>query len=270
VGDGIEIQVAVVGESSSGDVQAASLAELGRELHASHPDVAVPRVQVIPEVVERTSLDLPTPGRLVLPVGLDGASFRTAFVDLDDVPHFLVVGPDRTGRSTALATVAAAWRDAMPGSPIYVFTPRRSALRDEAGWMEIAVGPDACEELAGRLAEQVKLRSEHDEPVLVLIDDGDEIAEGKVATALEQVVRRGRDTGVHVVGAAQTHVVHRSYTGWLAELKKLKHGLILQPDVDIDGDMFGVRLPRKSARAFPPGRGYIVRRGQISLVQVAD
>jgi S-DNA-T family DNA segregation ATPase FtsK/SpoIIIE len=270
VDDGVEIQVAVVGDAASGDVQAESVAALGRELRAEHVDVSVPPVQLLPDHVERSSLAPATAGRLVLPIGLDGASFATAFVDLDDVPHFLVMGPDRTGRSTTLATFAASWRDAMPGAATYVFAPRRSPLRDLAGWTEIAVGLDACEELAGRLAEQVRTRSEHDEPILVLVDDGDEIAEGKVATALEQVIRRGRDTGVHVVGAAQTHVVHRSYGGWLAELKKLKHGLILQPDVDVDGDIFGVRLPRKSARAFPPGRGYVVRRSHIVLVQVTE
>ena len=43
----------------------------------------------------------------------------------------------------------------------------------------------------------------------------------------------------------------------------------LQPDVDIDGDLFGVRLPRKIHAPFPTGSGYTMQRGAIDFVQVA-
>jgi S-DNA-T family DNA segregation ATPase FtsK/SpoIIIE len=59
------------------------------------------------------------------------------------------------------------------------------------------------------------------------------------------------------------------FSGVLAELRKEKQGLLLQPDVDVDGDVFGVRLPRRTGRRFPAGRGFLVRRGAIELVQVA-
>ena len=44
----------------------------------------------------------------------------------------------------------------------------------------------------------------------------------------------------------------RAYGGWLRELRKDEHGLLLDPDLDVDGDLFGVRLPRRTNAVFPP------------------
>jgi S-DNA-T family DNA segregation ATPase FtsK/SpoIIIE len=52
-------------------------------------------------------------------------------------------------------------------------------------------------------------------------------------------------------------------------MRKDEHGLLLDPDVDVDGDLLGTRLPRRTNLAFPPGRGYFVVRGDVELVQVA-
>ena len=43
---------------------------------------------------------------------------------------------------------------------------------------------------------------------------------------------------------------------------------MLRPDVDSDADIFGVRFPRRARTVFPPGRGYLVSRGELELVQV--
>jgi hypothetical protein len=37
----------------------------------------------------------------------------------------------------------------------------------------------------------------------------------------------------------------------------------------VDGDLLGTRLPRRSNPVFPVGRGYLVERGTLELVQVA-
>ncbi len=106
-------------------------------------------------------------------------------------------------------------------------------------------------------------------PFLVVIDDADELLEGRGSLALETVAKRGRDAGLRLLVAVQTHTAHRTFGGWLTEARKGKHGLILAPDVDVDGDLLGARLPRKSGRRFPLGRGYLVRRGAVELVQAA-
>ena len=45
--------------------------------------------------------------------------------------------------------------------------------------------------------------------------------------------------------------------------------MLLIPEVDVDGDLVSVRLPRKSTRRFLPGRGYFVSRGEVQYAQVA-
>ena len=102
------------------------------------------------------------------------------------------------------------------------------------------------------------------------IDDGDELAEALGAAPLETVVRRGRDLPVRVVAAAERQAAQRAFGGWLRELRKEEHGLLLAPDLDVDGDILGTRLPRRSSPVFPPGRGYLVERGAVELVQVAE
>jgi S-DNA-T family DNA segregation ATPase FtsK/SpoIIIE len=271
VGDGTEVQIAIVGDKPSGSDQARALAELSIRLaELREGDPQAPPVQLLPSQIERQALRPVVAGSLRIPFGVEGLHLSTVEVDLDDVPHFLIVGPDRTGRSSGLCSLALGWQEGSSGLETYALTPRRSPLRDLEGWTQLAAGLGPSEELAHQLADQIADRSETSDPVLVVVDDGDELADGQAATAIERIVRRGRDTGVHVIASAQTHVVHRSFAGWLAELKKLKHGLILQPDVDIDGDLFGVRLPRRSVRSFPPGRGYLTRRGTVQLVQVAN
>jgi S-DNA-T family DNA segregation ATPase FtsK/SpoIIIE len=102
-----------------------------------------------------------------------------------------------------------------------------------------------------------------------VIDDAEEIAESIGAQPLETVVRRGRDLEVRVVAACERQAAQRAFAGWLRELRKEEHGLLLSPDADVDGDLLGVRLPRRTNPIFPPGRGYLVERGTIQLVQVA-
>ena len=53
------------------------------------------------------------------------------------------------------------------------------------------------------------------------------------------------------------------------ELRNDGHGLLLRPELDLDGELLGTRLPRGFRRSFPPGRGYLVDAGAAELVQVA-
>jgi S-DNA-T family DNA segregation ATPase FtsK/SpoIIIE len=93
--------------------------------------------------------------------------------------------------------------------------------------------------------------------------------DGGAAHALERITRAGRDGAVRIVAAVENHALHRAFGGVAAELRKDKNGLLLDPDLDVDGDLLGVRLPRRKTQPFPPGRGYLVQRGSFRLIQVA-
>lgn len=270
-----EVQVALVGGDPSGEAQARALVARGARLEAAGATRSAPSVRLLPESVPLAQVVSARPpgSGLTVPIGLDASNLSVVCIDLGSLPSFLVAGPDQSGRSTALRALVEGVRISDSAVDTYLLAPRRQSrlATGDPSWTEAAVGSDACERLAKRLADEVAARADEasPSPLVVVIDDGDELTEGMAATALERLVRRSRDAGAVVIAAAQTHVVHRTFGGWLTEIRKAKHGLILSPDVDIDGEVFGVRLPRKTVRSFPPGRGYLVRRGTCSLIQVA-
>jgi DNA segregation ATPase FtsK/SpoIIIE, S-DNA-T family len=261
---GLELQVALLGDDPSGEGQATAVAALGAELRSRSTSPAPP-IEPLPTRVERSSLPA-AKGRLSAPLGLGDAELEPVHVDLSE-RHFLVCGPYRSGRSTALRTLCESLR----GLDLVLLAPRRSPLVDLALWREAARGTEACDELAAQLAPEVEARrgDAGHEPLVLVIDDGEELAETLGGTALETIVRRGRDLDVRVVAACERQAAQRAFTGWLRELRKEEHGLLLDPDPDVDGDLLGVRLPRRSSPVFPAGRGYLVRRGAAELVQVA-
>jgi S-DNA-T family DNA segregation ATPase FtsK/SpoIIIE len=200
-------------------------------------------------------------------LGLGDAELEPVTIDLS-ARHFLVAGPYRSGRSTALRTVVESLRASTPGLELHLLAPRRSPLVELGGWSSVAAGSDRCDDAALRLGELVA--SPPPTPVLVVIDDGEELAESLGAAPLETVVRRGRDVELRVLAAAERSAAQRAFAGWLRELRKEEHGLLLDPDLDVDGDILGTRLPRRSSPVFPAGRGYLVERGSVELVQVAE
>ena len=226
----------------------------------------VPPIEPLPTQVARGDLG-PHAERWAAAVGLGDADLEPVVLDLAD-RHFLVTGPYRGGRSTALATIVLALRASTPELELHLLAPRRTPLTELEGWASVSEGPAACDDAALRL--QALAEHTPERPVLVVIDDAEELAETLGAAPLETVVRRGRDVPVRVLAAAERQAAQRAFSGWLRELRKEEHGLLLAPDLDVDGDILGTRLPRRSSPVFPPGRGYLVERGSVGLIQVAS
>ncbi len=277
VDGGREVHLAVLGSDASGAGFKEAVGELAATMRtrfsSSAPGLPIP-IQAFSDAI--TVDDLLLAGgrapadKLAVVFGLSGASDSVAVVDLSDAGTFAVFGPDRSGRTNALAVLADGLISANPTMDAYLLAPRRTHLAAMRGWTETATGTDACDELARRLAEMATARQgENPAPWLVMIDDGDELADTGGSAALAALLRRGRDCGLIIVAAAQTHTVHRSFGGWLTDLRKAKHAMMLMPDLDLDGELVGARLPKKSSRRFPTGRGYLVRRGEVDYVQVA-
>ncbi len=104
--------------------------------------------------------------------------------------------------------------------------------------------------------------------MFVILDDGGELAEAPAGMTFETVIRKGRYVGISVIAAFETSSM-RSFAGWIRELRKDSHGFLLQPDLDLDGDLFGVRLPRALPAANTSGRGFYAVRGVAELCQSA-
>lgn len=264
--DGTELQLALPGGDPSAEGQTAAIAALAGRTRAEHPGREAPPIEPLPTRVEAGTL--PAPDRpLTAVLGIGDAELAPATVDLTD-RHFLVLGPYRSGRSTALRRLAESVREGTRGVELHLLAPRRSPLGELSGWTSAAHGLQAAEDAATRLALDLERRAPGGRPIVVVVDDGEEVAESMAAPALETIVRRGRDLDLRVLCACERQAAQRAFGGWLRELRKEEHGLLLAPDADVDGDLLGVRLPRRTNPVFPQGRGYLVERGTIELVQV--
>jgi S-DNA-T family DNA segregation ATPase FtsK/SpoIIIE len=269
VGNGTEVQCAVLGRSGSLDEQLAVLSDAARALETRYEPVEVPGIRLLPAHVERAQLP-PASRPWTAVIGIEDAGLGAAQMAFQD-SGYLVAGPPRSGRSTALAATVESLSGSTPTLRAILLAPRKSLLLDARAWDGVARGATQCEELARSLADEIRM-SDMDiaEPsTLIVIDDGEELIDSGVGTALELLIRRGRDQGYRICGAVETRAAHRAYGGWIAELRKGRRGVLLQPDLDLDGDLFGVRLARSTNRVFPPGRGFLVQGGSAVLVQVA-
>ena len=103
-------------------------------------------------------------------------------------------------------------------------------------------------------------------PVLVLVDDAELMTDGH-AGMQRLLDRRRRD--LHVVAAGRSEALRSLYVHWTRSVRASRHGLLLEPDADLDGDLFGARLPRRAPVALNPGRGYLVAGSTIEALQVA-
>jgi S-DNA-T family DNA segregation ATPase FtsK/SpoIIIE len=105
-------------------------------------------------------------------------------------------------------------------------------------------------------------------PLAVVVDDAELLHGADVADLLQQVLRDGRDRGHVVLVAGTSEELATSFRGFTADARKSRSGLLLSPTSHLEGDLLGVRLPRSSVFSGPPGRGLLVRSGQVLLVQV--
>ncbi|CEA06769.1 ESX-1 secretion system protein EccCa1 [Arthrobacter saudimassiliensis] len=195
----------------------------------------------------------------LVPVGLREADFAPAFLEIYEGEHALIAGPARSGKSTLLLALAAALHRApTPQGPAQVWgiCDRRSPLA-LAALDRVAVGTD---EVPALLAS---LRLERG-PVFLLIDDAERFEDSDQSIA--GVVSSGQP-GLCVIAAGRAADLRGLYSHWTKTLRKSRLGVLLQPDVDYDGELLGAMLPRRAPVALTTGRGYISVGGQLALIQ---
>ncbi len=103
-------------------------------------------------------------------------------------------------------------------------------------------------------------------PLVVVVDDIDELQDLPVEAVLTAMVRTPRD-GHAIVAAGNAETMTSAYRGLAAELRRGRCGIHLLP-AGVADDFFGVRAPRVDDPT--PGRGVLVARGQWLPIQVAQ
>lgn len=187
-----------------------------------------------------------------LTLGLDFATGATASIDLPDGEHLLIVGGARTGRTSALTRVATAWRAAHPTGWVAVIAPRRT--NRWAGFAD-SYGPDTT--VLDGLPTTGRL--------LLLVDDAEAVDDPSGRLAACATAR----PHACVVAAGRPEALRQAYGHWTGVVRRSRTGIVLTGGSEVDGDLFGATLPRRTPIAPRPGLAWSVVCGAASLTQLA-
>ena len=201
--------------------------------------------------------------------GVADISLAPAAVDLA-WSHAAVIGPPRSGRSTALVALTRGVQQAAALGEPYVIGPASSPLSALGlpGSCSAFGNVDDVGALLERAANLASLAPSEDRLVLV-VDDLDAFDHPALAPAWERLV--GADA-IRMVAAIETRaMVGYTTNAALSELRRSRTMLVLQPDDPGDFlQLTGVRLPHRSGLAMVPGRGVLLADRRPAIVQVAQ
>jgi len=250
------VQIGVVGGEPTAAGQGAAIAELAGSLDGVARTSLAPPAP--PEVVE-VPLEATGPTRCTL--GRIDVSGEVVEVD---VAHtgLLVVGPPRSGRSTALRQVARS----LVANGYGVWTAGVDGVGGSG--RHAPAKADPMLELLEDFAAMCETRRD-DRPLILVVDDADRYDQPAIAGIYERIVKAERS---RLIGALEL----RNLAGYtqntlLLELRREPTVLMLRPDSA--GDVLqttGVRAQLRPGLPLGPGRGILIRDREPFLLQVAQ
>lgn len=189
-----------------------------------------------------------------VPLGILDADLRPAMVNLRPNEGLLVAGPAGSGRTSTLLTICALIAEAASEVPLaFCATKKGTPVPRHV----INITPT---EVVGYVNQ------EHSHGVL-FIDDAENLEDsgGGLMQALQTQVG-----DLRVIASGNNEALRLQYGSWIQVLRRSRKGILLDPNLDLDGDLFGIRLPRRSIVASGPGRGYLVSNGKFELFQMSS
>ncbi|MFE0513624.1 FtsK/SpoIIIE domain-containing protein [Streptomyces sp. NPDC058964] len=262
---GTETQFALLAEDTTGQGQAAAIGAIGEA--ATARDASVPRsrrpfrVDSLPRRISfADAWEMRDPeasrSRLWALAGLGGDEIVGFGPDLaDGVPSFVIAGPAKSGRSTVLMNFAQSYLS--QGIRLVVAAPRRSPLRGlegTEGVLKVFTGDDIDE----ADFEEVIDSASPEEPIVVLVDDGEILEDLDAESHMKRMVSRGAERGLALVIAGDEEDVCSGFSGWQVDAKKARRGILLSPQESSSGDLIGVRLSRSMVGGqVVPGKGML-------------
>jgi S-DNA-T family DNA segregation ATPase FtsK/SpoIIIE len=187
----------------------------------------------------------------LLPIGLRFDDGRVCAIDVPDGEHLLIVGPARSGRSTALRRIVRAWREAHPEGWCRIIAPRRGFFDSDDSHRSFA---DIVDDVPS------------DGRVLIAIDDAELVDDvGGILAALAASRRRG----LMIVATGKPESLRHGYGHWTGVVRRSRLGIVTTAANDLDGDLLGATLPRRTPITARPGLVWLVSDGIVVLTQVA-
>ncbi|BDE41144.1 cell division protein FtsK [Streptomyces lividans] len=262
---GTETQFALLSEDTTGQGQAAAITAIGEA--AAARDAGVPRARrpfrvdslpsriSFPEAWEMRDPEA-SRSRLWALIGIGGDEIVGFGPDLaDGVPSFVIAGPAKSGRSTVLMNVAQSLL--AQGTRLVVAAPRQSPVRQldgAEGVLKVFTGDDIDEDEFEELIDGAS----PEEPIAVLVDDGEILEDCDAESQMKKIVSRGAERGLALVIAGDEEDVCSGFSGWQVDAKKARRGILLSPQESSSGDLIGLRVSRQMVGGqVTPGKGML-------------
>jgi S-DNA-T family DNA segregation ATPase FtsK/SpoIIIE len=247
---GMVCQIAVVNADATSRGQAEGLLRIGESC-------ADARLAPLEQLTARVELSkLRQDGAIVL----GEADLTGERVALDvNVAHVMIAGPPRSGKTNLLRVIAEQAVDA----GVFVFVLSQSPVLADDRWL--SGWRDDVDEIVDAVigaSTNVDMRCS----ALLLVDDAEELAEGTAGTRLQECVQA---PGVRMIAASEAHYWARAYSGWMSDVKRQRRAVMLQPDMEADGQVVSVRLRARPGVTFETGRAILSIDGALTTLQTA-
>jgi S-DNA-T family DNA segregation ATPase FtsK/SpoIIIE len=261
-----EVQVATVSPDPDAAAQAAAISFVGGHFARNGVRAAAPLPE-LPALVRRPDQLTGPPLRPYL--GIADLSLEPVTVDLAR-QNLVVVGPPGSGRSAALATIAAGVAAGRTGDGAPRLIGVGGAVSPLAKldlWDLAGFGRGAARDTLREAAGEVSGDEGSEVRLVVLVDGAEDVESIENGPVLESLIR---SDVVRMVVVAEPATLGRAYSGWTAELKTNRALLFLQPSsVNEIETVAGVKPTLRPAQSFPAGRAVLLDRRATRLVQVA-
>ncbi|RIJ77493.1 FHA domain-containing protein [Nakamurella silvestris] len=259
----LELQLAVLGGTANIAEQARAIDRLGERMRAAGREQAPP-IKRLPNVVLAPTLPDSVAGLPVLGVADD----TLEPVGFDPAGVFIVAGPPRSGRTTAVVGMVNAVNRWRTGVRYVYFAGRRSPVADLPVWQHTARNPDDAKALAIELHPDLLVPPTDDGVGIVVVV---EALSDYIGTPAEQpmteMIRAIKRNGHFLIAEGDSSSWGSSW-GLVTEVKSARRGISLQMDhIETEG-LFRTPVGRVSRAELPAGRGTFVNLGTSRRVQL--
>ena len=251
---GLHGQLAALRQSHPAD-------EVGATARTNPPPMPI---RCLPAVVDAAQLPAATrdDDAIALPLGLAFTSDSPISIEVPRGEHVLVIGPSRSGKTTALIRVASAWRNIHPAGRVVVVQP---CARHRPAARQLAALADRVIAETDGIAEAIEAGSESS-PTLLVVDDAE--LTDDTSGALAALIHRRR-SGLLVVAAAKPDALRQAYGHWTGTVRRSRLGIVAAAGGELDGDLLGVMAPRRLPVAARAGLVWLIDNGTMTLCQLA-
>jgi S-DNA-T family DNA segregation ATPase FtsK/SpoIIIE len=293
--DGTQFQIALPRLDGDSEAEVAPIAQaierFVESAHSAWSGPPAPPIRMLPPLVNAT--DLPLPGsdsRPGVPLGVEELRLDPVYVDLmTGSPHFLILGDSECGKTTllrvwmsglmqrytplqvqiAIVDYRRMLLDMVQGPHIFAYACTPPMVKDCVDRIRAALNERTLSSSQMSLEELRSPKRWTGPHYFVFVDDYESIVtpSGNPLAPLVDNLLLARDVGFHLILARQVGGTSRAaFEPVFQRLKEMgSPGLVMSGDPQ-EGQLIGTQR----AAELPPGRGYLVRRNQRTiLIQTA-